>query len=212
MLPASESAPELHAIVLAAGGSRRFGSPKQLVRIGDRPLLHLAVSRAVELCGHAVTVVLGAHAATLAPLLRHTPATVIVNRDWQEGIGGSIRAAMARLPGNCDGVLFLLADQPAVTIEDLRRLAGAWRRNPDHVAAAQYGATLGVPAIFPRELFAELAALRGDAGARLLIARSPERVLRVAMPAASLDIDTPEDLLSIEGAVLPSAQRPLGER
>lgn len=193
------AAPSLHAIVLAAGASRRFGSPKQLVRLEGRPLLHLAVSRAVELCGQAVTVVLGAHAAELAPLLRHTPAAVIVNRDWTEGLGSSIRAGIARVPGSCDGVLLLLADQPTVTIEDLRRLAGAWRRQPDHIVAAVYGTTVGVPAIFPSVYFRELAELRGDRGARALIARNPDRVVRVAMPSAAVDIDTPEDLLSIEG-------------
>ena len=194
------SAASLHAIVLAAGASTRFGSPKQLVRVSGRPLLHTIVARAVELAGHSVTVVLGAHAAELAPLLRHSPASVIVNRDWQEGIASSLRAAIGHVPGGSDGVLIALADQPMVTTEDLRRLAGAWRRQPAFIAAAQYGATTGVPAIFPRTSFEDLAALRGDRGAQLLLRRNPDRVVRVPMPSAALDIDTPEDLLSIGGA------------
>ncbi|MET0291789.1 MAG: NTP transferase domain-containing protein, partial [Steroidobacteraceae bacterium] len=75
----SDSASDLHAIVLAAGGSSRFGSPKQLVRIDGRPMLHTVVSNAVSIAGGAVSVVLGSGAAELAGLLRHTPATVIVN-------------------------------------------------------------------------------------------------------------------------------------
>jgi molybdenum cofactor cytidylyltransferase len=98
------------------------------VRIQGRPLLHRAVASAVELAGHAVIVVLGAHAAELAPLLRHTPASVVVNREWIEGIASSIRAAIAKLPASCDGALITLADQAAVTVEDLMRLAAAWRR------------------------------------------------------------------------------------
>src|ERR1700733_9317951 len=85
----------LHVIVLAAGASTRFGSPKQLVRLNGRPLLHLAVSRAVEVAGQAVTVVLGANAAELAPLLRHTPAAVVVNREWAEGMGSSVRMGIS---------------------------------------------------------------------------------------------------------------------
>jgi len=189
--------PTLHAVVLAAGASSRFGSPKQLVRVQGRPLLHLAVSRAVEVAGHAVTVVLGAHAMQLAPLLRHSPATVVVNRDWAEGIASSIRIGIARLPATCEGALLMLADQAAVTAEDLKRLVGAWHGQPTNIAAAQYEATSGVPAIFPRGDFPSLATLRGDQGARSLLRRNADRITRVAMAAAAIDIDTPEDLLRL---------------
>jgi molybdenum cofactor cytidylyltransferase len=192
-----EDTPSLHAIVLAAGASSRFGSPKQLVRVDGRPLMHTVVSRAVEVAGHSVTVVLGANAADLAPLLRHTSASIVINRDWTEGLASSIRAGVARLPGSCTGVMLVLADQAAVTAEDLRRLAGAWRRQPEHIAAAQYSSTLGAPAIFPSSSFRDLAELRGDRGASALFHRNPDRVVRVPMESAGLDIDTPEDLLRL---------------
>jgi len=187
----------LHAIVLAAGASTRFGSPKQLARLNGRPLLHMAVTRATEIAGHAVTVVLGANAADLAPLLKHTTASIVINRDWSEGMGSSIRAGIAKVPAAAAGVLLMVADQPAVTADDLRRLAGAWRRQTDHVVAAIYGGTIGVPAIFPRTYFSALGELRGDRGARVLLARNPDRVIRVPMESAALDIDTPEDLLQL---------------
>ncbi len=200
MSDASESEGGLYAIVLAAGASTRFGSAKQLVRIAGRPLLHTTVSRAVEVAGSATLVVLGARAAELAPLLTHTPASVVINQQWREGIGSSIRCAVARLPAACTGVLLVLADQAAVTAEDLRRLIGAWRRQPDYVATALYAGTVGVPAIFPRSRFSELAELRGDIGARRLLQRNPDRLIRVPMESAALDIDTPEDLLAIDTA------------
>jgi CTP:molybdopterin cytidylyltransferase MocA len=196
----TESDGSLYSIVLAAGASTRFGSAKQLVRIAGRPLLHTTVSRAVEVTGAATIVVLGAHAAELAPLLTHTPASIVINQQWREGIGSSIRVGAARLPAACAGVLLVLADQVAVTAEDLRRLAGAWRRQPDYVAAALYAGTVGVPAIFPRSRFGDLAELRGDVGARRLLQRNPDRLVRVVMESAALDIDTPEDLLRIESA------------
>jgi molybdenum cofactor cytidylyltransferase len=195
-----ESDGGLYSIVLAAGASTRFGSAKQLVRIAGRPLLHTTVSRAVEVTGSATFVVLGARAAELAPLLTHTPASIVINRDWREGIGSSIRAGVARLPATCTGVMLVLADQVAVTAEDLQRLMGNWRRQPEYVAAALYAGGMGVPAIFPRSRFQELAELRGDIGARMLLQRNPDRVVRVPMESAALDIDTPEDLLAIDTA------------
>jgi molybdenum cofactor cytidylyltransferase len=190
--------PSVHVIVLAAGASSRFGSPKQLVRLNGRPLLHLAVSRAVEVAGQAVTVVLGANAADLAPLLRHTPASVVINRDWSEGMGSSLRTGIAQVPATADAALVMLADQPAVTAEDLRRLVATWRRQPQCIVAAHYGGTTGVPAIFPREDFSALRGLRGDAGARALLKRGGERVVRMALQSAAIDIDTPEDLLKLQ--------------
>jgi molybdenum cofactor cytidylyltransferase len=193
--PIGRAGDRLYAVVLAAGASTRFGSPKQLVRIGGRPLLHTVVTRAAEVTGNALIVVLGAGAAELAPLLRHAPGSVVVNRHWREGLASSIRAGVARLPATCAGVMLMLADQAAVTSDDLRRLAGAWRRRPQCIAAALYAGTAGAPAIFPRSTFTELAALRGDSGARLVLRRSPDRLVRVPMPGAELDLDTPEDLL-----------------
>lgn len=192
----SEAA-NLHAIVLAAGASSRFGSAKQLVRIGDRPLLSLIAGRAAEVVGHALIVVLGAHAAELSPLLRHSPGSVLINREWREGLASSIRAGVARLPAACEGVMLVLADQACVTVEDLRRLAGAWRRQPLGVAAALYGATVGVPAIFPRHLFGELKELKGDVGARSLLKRHADHLVRVPMASAAFDLDTPADLLDL---------------
>ena len=194
----ARSADGLYAVVLAAGASTRFGSAKQLVRVAGRPLLHTAVTRAAEVTGNALIVVLGSGAAQLAPLLKHTPGSVVINQEWREGLASSIRTGVARVPAACRAVMLLLADQAAVTADDLRRLAGSWRRQPQHIAAAHYGGACGAPAIFPRSFFRALSELRGDTGARLLLQRNPDRVVRVAMPSAAIDVDTPEDLLALE--------------
>jgi molybdenum cofactor cytidylyltransferase len=196
--PPGRTGHRLYAIVLAAGASTRFGSPKQLVRIGGRPLLHTVVTRAAEVTGNALIVVLGAGAGELAPLLKHSPGSVVVNRHWREGLASSIRSGVARLPTTCAGVMLVLADQAAVTSDDLKRLAGSWRRRPQCIVAALYAGTTGVPAIFPRSSFTDLAALRGDRGAQSLLRRSADHLVRVPMPAAELDLDTPEDLLALE--------------
>jgi molybdenum cofactor cytidylyltransferase len=194
----TRSADGLYAIVLAAGASTRFGSAKQLVRLAGRPLLHTVVTRASEVTGNALIVVLGSGAAQLAPLLKHSPGSVVINQEWREGLASSIRAGVARLPAACSAVMLLLADQAAVTAEDLKRLAGSWRKQPQHIAAALYSGGCGAPAIFPRSSFRSLSELRGDTGARALLVRNPDRVVRVPMPSAAVDVDTPEDLLALE--------------
>jgi molybdenum cofactor cytidylyltransferase len=187
----------LHVLVLAAGASSRLGQPKQLVLLGGQPALHLTVSNAVAVAGHAVTVVIGAHARTLTHLLAHSPASVIVNRYWQEGLGASIRFGMAALPPACTAVMIVLGDQVAVTAEDLRRLNNAWKEQEETIAAATYDGHVGVPAIFPRLCFAELSELKGDRGARLILERHNFRLVRVPMPNAAIDLDTPADMAAL---------------
>jgi len=194
----ASSGAALHVVILAAGAATRFGSPKQLARVHGHPLLQWMTLRAAEMAGSAVTVVLGAHASEIAPLLRRSCASIVFNRDWSEGLASSIRAAIKSLPGNCGGALLLLADQAAVSTEDLKRLSNAWRRDPRRIAAACYSGSVGVPAIFPRTRFSDLLALRGDRGARFLLQRNLDRLTRVSMPAAALDIDTQEDLPAVK--------------
>lgn len=193
----SAAAPSLHLLVLAAGAGTRFGSAKQLARINGQPMLRTVLGRAIEVAGNSVSVVLGAHAAEIAPLLGRMPATVVVNQNWREGLASSIRAGIERLPGSCSAAMLVLADQPTVSAADLQRLVDAWRCAPQSIVAAQYGGIAGAPVIFPRSDFGALRELRGDRGAQLLLRRYEARVIKVPVPAAAVDIDTPEDLATI---------------
>jgi len=197
--------PTVHAAVLAAGPATRFGSPKQLVRLGGTPIVHEAAARAAVLAGQSVTIVLGAHAREIGPALRQSGASTVVNRDWQEGLASSIRLAVRTTPPRCDGLLLLLCDQVALTGDDLRRLFAAWRRHPVLIACALYAGAPGLPAIFPRWAFTDLLDLRGDADPRLVLRRSVDRLVRVPMANAALDLDTPEDLLTVESRLSASA-------
>jgi molybdenum cofactor cytidylyltransferase len=180
---------ELQIIVLAADPGTRRGLPRQLARVHGAPLLPLLLSRVTAVAGHAVTVVLGAHAAEIVPGLGRAPVSLVVNRDWAEGVAASIRAGLRSLPGSCDGVLLLRADQPGVTSADLQRLVDVWRRNPRAIVAAQYGGGHDVPAIFPRSEFPALLALRGEQGPRALLRHPAVSLVGVPMPAATADVD-----------------------
>jgi len=193
----TDSTPVLHTVVLAAGASRRYGSPKQLARLSGQTLLEGATARALTLGAGPVTVVLGCGAAQLSPLLHYFSASVRINRDWEEGMASSLRLVANDVDGRCDGLLVTLVDQPAVTVADLQRLYQVWLTRSSSIVAAAYSGTVGVPAIFPASCFLELGALRGDAGARSVLQRHLDSLLRVPMPAAEWDIDHPEDLLAL---------------
>ena len=187
----------VHVLVLAAGASTRLGQPKQLVRLGGRPALHIVLANAVTVAGNAVTVVIGANAQELTHMLAHSPASSIVNRHWEEGIAASIRCGLGSVPSSADAVMILLGDQVCVSSDDLKRLLAAWNGQESRLAAATYERHVGVPAILPRACFSELAQLRGDEGARKILQRNPDRLIRVPMSNAAFDLDTEEDLAAL---------------
>jgi molybdenum cofactor cytidylyltransferase len=190
----------LHAAILAAGAGTRFGGIKQLVRLRGEPVLHELAASAAFVAGQSLTVVLGAHAREIAPALRQTAVSVAINRNWEEGIASSVRAAVHSAPPGSSALLLLLADQVGVSADDLRRLHASWKRHPVLIAAALYEGAPGLPAIFPRWAFTDLLALRGDRDPRSVLRRNVDRVVRVPMSNAGIDLDTPEDLLRLLGA------------
>ena len=188
--------PELWSVILAAGGSRRLGTPKQLLRIRGQRLVSRAVNAAEAVTPGRVVVVIGAEALKLRLLIRrHHPHTHTVdNGRWAHGMAGSLQAGLAALPGRAAAALLLLSDQPAVNEASLRRLIRAWQRRPGKAAAAAYSGVLGVPAILPRALWRGALHLHGDAGARSLLRPGQAVATTVSMPEAAWDIDTREDL------------------
>lgn len=172
------------AVVLAAGASRRLGSPKQLAMLGDETLLERAVRLARAAGCSPVIVVLGAEYKQVLANCGLGDAVPVIHDKWEEGMGSSIRLGV-RACEDAAGVVVMTCDQPAVTVEHLQLLM----RGPE-VNASRYAGRKGVPAFFPERYFGELEALNGDVGARDLL-RSAEAVELVG---GELDVDTLEDL------------------
>ena len=190
-------------ILLAAGGSTRLGSPKQLLEYGGRTLLRRAAESALATVCRSVVVVLGSRAEALRAELTGLDVRTVANSDWERGMGGSVRLGMKALEDevNLDAVLLTLCDQPFVGKASLDRLMQIWDEGRTcSIAAAAYGETLGVPAVFGREHFVELAALPDAAGAKPILQRHAATVLAVPMPQAATDIDTREQYEQILAA------------
>jgi molybdenum cofactor cytidylyltransferase len=194
---------DVACVLLAAGGSRRLGIPKQLVRYRGRPLVLHAVAAARTAMPRAqLIVVVGAEMLRLRLVLRRARcgARVVANGRWQEGMATSLRAGLAAVPCSARAALVLLVDQPHVGAEAIGRLLDAWRLRPRLPAAANYGDRAGVPAVLPRRYWRASKALHGDRGARALL-RGAEALTLVDIPEAALDIDTPADVLELSAGV-----------
>ncbi|HWL39186.1 MAG TPA: nucleotidyltransferase family protein [Gemmatimonadaceae bacterium] len=188
--------PRIAAVVLAAGESKRFGFPKQLIVREGEPLVRRIARAAVEAGADPVIVVLGANAKLVAPELSGLPSvTTVVNRDWSRGLSSSLLTGLtaAFSDPSCEAALVTLADQPLVDAAALRRLMAAFNARQRIVASA-YDDTVGVPAIFGREHADDLMRLTGDAGAGSWLRSRRSGVTSVSLQAGAVDIDTSADL------------------
>ena len=188
-------------IIAAAGSSSRLGQPKQLLLIEGEGMLQRAIRIAQEAGASPVFVVLGAHRELIESRIDLGGAEVVVHDEWQEGLASSIRAgvrAAERQAPGASGLLLMICDQPRVTAEHLREMMNAFEMHSgEAMIASVYAATRGIPALFPRPAFGDLCALRGDKGARGLLAQPRWPVLEIPLEGGEVDIDLPEDLTAI---------------
>jgi len=184
------------SILLAAGASTRLGKPKQLLKLDGESLLRRTARMAVEAgCGPNL-VVLGAAAEEMGRQLEGLDVETVVNEGWREGMGSSLRCAMASLlaeGSRPDAVLLLVCDQPHVTVGLLRALMAEQGGKVGSIAASRYEGVFGVPAVFGAEYFAELAELSGDRGARGVVMQHAAQVRCVDFPGGEFDVDTLTD-------------------
>jgi molybdenum cofactor cytidylyltransferase len=180
-------------VVLAAGGSTRLGRPKQLLPYLGRTLVEHAVRTALASGASEVVVVVGAEAGAVRERLRGLKVRVVVNRNWSEGMGGSIRCGVAALGTEVGSAVIALADQPRISPDHLRTLAHCLTETSKSISASSYDGVLGAPCAFSRDEFPRLLTLEGDAGARSLVRGSPDSVVIVEFKGANVDVDTPDD-------------------
>ncbi len=181
-------------LLLAAGGSSRFGSPKQLLPFNGTTLIRYLAEVALRSKADAVYVVVGAEAEKIQPELSGLQIHTLVNDRWKEGFSSSLGAGVDALPEETEAALIMLCDQPLVTTEVLNSIIDTHQASKKPVVASAYADTLGVPVLFARSLFPELLSLRGDHGAKQIIQRHLQDVASVAFPGGAVDIDVPSDI------------------
>ena len=204
----------IHALLLAAGESSRFGSPKQLAILNGKALVLHALQNLSDADVASLNIVLGANAEAIKQIL--PPNTNCVYAlDWELGMGASIAAGADNLPIEASHLYIGLADQVEITTKQCNLLIAAAKQHPQYIIASRYKTghavtQIGAPAIFPSAYFKTLKNLgkasthernlseentRGncDKGAKTLIERSEKKII-IDINEAAYDIDTQQDL------------------
>jgi CTP:molybdopterin cytidylyltransferase MocA len=197
------------AVVLAAGSSSRMpGSQKLLLEFDGRPMVRHAVEAASEGGCHQVVVV---YSASDVKDAIGGAAELVHNPDAHTGMASSLKAGLRALRPEIEAAVVLLGDQPLVGSRTVAAVLRAWRREGSRPAVAvskrQNGSNEGLPArggahwtppvVLAREMWDQVYALDGDAGARQILDGHPELLDTVPAPGRPDDIDTPDDYAKI---------------
>jgi len=174
------------AVILAAGGSTRFGSRKQDVRLGGRRMIDVIAATAAD-AGLAPVVV-------VVPPAFDPPVGVVAvtNGEPEAGISRSLRIGFEALPDDAEAAIVLLGDEPLVERDTLIGLLAA-AESGNRVVAARAGDRIGPPLLLRREAFELVATTAGDEGL-VRILRGLPSLVTVDLPGPPMDVDTPQDL------------------
>jgi molybdenum cofactor cytidylyltransferase len=168
-----------------------MGGPKALLKLHGETLLQRAVRIAKTAGCEPVVAVIGAWDPGPLEGLDQW----IRNPEAQEGMASSLRLGITALPEDAGAALLLTVDQVAVEGPLLKELLALAALDPTRPTACAYADTLGIPAVFPRRLFLELLALRGDRGAKSILLR--EKAATLPFPGGEADLDTPPDFAAV---------------
>lgn len=189
--------PNIVALVLAAGKSKRFGSPKQLLKWKKSNLLENAIKAGSESNVSNTFLVLGANYDQILEMTETNSVEVIRNLSWEKGLGNSIAfGAKHILESNTkvDGILLMLADQPLIDSNYLNSIIAKFESGNNQIIASSYkSGKKGVPALFDISYLEELIKLQGDNGAKALIEEYSKNVTLVKGGNKLADIDTFEE-------------------
>jgi molybdenum cofactor cytidylyltransferase len=198
------------AVVLAAGGSTRFGRSKQFALFQGDTFIKRIVAAAIEAGCAPVVVVTGEDSAQITSELARFTVSIAMNPGWSSGVGSSIRVGVQRamdLAADLDASLLLTCDQPFVTAAVLAQLIQLRLTSGKPIVASAYAETLGIPAVFDRSCFPDLLRLKGDSGAKGIIVARPHGVASFDFPSGEIDIDTAADYEKLDQPLAGHATR-----
>ena len=194
--PATGRAPRIAAVVLAAGMSSRMGGRNKLLReIGGMPMIRRSVEAVLASSASPATVVTGRDEAEIRAALAGLDVAFVHNPDFSAGMAGSLKAGIAAVPNDADGVVVALGDMPFVTAHHIDRLIAAYDEDEGRtICVPTHDGKWGNPVLWSRRYFPEMLAITGDKGARELLHAYADKLCEVPMEDEGIlrDFDTPE--------------------
>jgi molybdenum cofactor cytidylyltransferase len=183
---------QVTGVVLAAGGSRRLGTPKQLLPLGDTTVLGATLEVARSCPFDQLILTLGGVADEVREAIALDGLDIVIVDDPESGCSSSLRTAMQWVDQRADGIVLMLGDQPGVACETVTKLiafgSGA------EIAVCEYSDGVGHPFWLSRKVFGELAEMHGDKGVWRLMEAGRFDVRRIPIDnAVPLDVDTWDD-------------------
>lgn len=192
-------------IILAAGISKRFGTPKQLVKIKGCYMIEHVIRASLSSRLRKVFLVLGHRQKSILKALAENIKSfetnrleILINSQYRQGMSSSVRAGLSSAKNAFGSVMFLLGDQPMVDSKLIDLMLKRFYKSDKNICAPVYKGKRGNPTIFSREYFNLLQSIEGDSGGKDIIIANPDDILKIETdsPACVYDIDTMDDLMA----------------
>lgn len=189
-------------ILLAAGESKRLGQPKALLDWKGKPFVRQVAETALVTGLEPMIVVVGADSEKVETALNGLEVIIKRNLVWQEGQSSSVKAGLEALPGNVGSALFMVVDQPQLSVALIETLVAEHAGSLTPIVAPMVDDHRTNPVLFDRNTFADFANLQGDVGGRAIFSRHQVRWVPWLDSSLAIDVDTLEDynhLLNVRG-------------
>ena len=185
----------IRAIILAAGESKRMGTPKMLLPYKGKSVIEQVVTRVFSVLPGNITVVLGANSQAIRQVLGNYPVDFCINEKYTEGMFSSVLCGLEQVPSEAEAVMLFLGDQPEVEVSVIQTVIDAWVQGSHGIVVPSAGGKSGHPLLFSSKYIPAISTFDPSTGMKALRRRFQDDVAEVMVENKSIltDLDTPED-------------------
>lgn len=186
-----------------------MGTPKQLLRIDGETILERTLRNVRASDVSEIILVLGHEADEVQKTIAMQGLKVVINPNYQQGMGTSLRSGLAAVSADATAALIVLADQPWISSETFNRLIKTRQEHRPQIIIPMYRGFRGNPVLLDRSVFDDVQALQGDVGCRGIFGDHTEDIFKLSVDDLGilLDIDSQDDLESLNAAGQPRESR-----